>query len=55
MLEPEEKTWWLPVLEGIPEVIRKNALIALARGVANAVTATIDVPTAYLEGLALPC
>lgn len=52
MTEPEEKTWWLTVLEGIPDVVRKNALIALARGVANIATVALDIPTAHLESFA---
>ena len=33
----------------IPGKVKTNAIIALAKGIGNLITALIDIPTAYLE------
>ena len=42
---------WLRSIE-LPDSIKENALIAIAKGVGSLITTTLDVPVAYLEGLA---
>jgi hypothetical protein len=52
MSEQDSKSLYLTLLESIPEVVRKNTYVALARGVATVLTAAIDVPTAHLQAFA---
>jgi len=35
----------------LPESIKKNAITAIAKGVGKVVTAAVDVPAAWLDGL----
>lgn len=57
MEEPEETSNPLDLIEfadglPIPPQVKKNAIKALASGIAGLITATLDVPTAYFERLA---
>lgn len=44
---------WLACLSSfeLPEGIKKNAITALAKGIGNIVTSTLDIPVAYLDGV----
>ncbi len=47
----EENMDIIPSIDGIPipEKVKSNAIIALAKGVGNLITNIIDIPNAYIE------